>query len=369
MSSTSLVPRREMWDSRQTILKFQSGGEPDGEEEDPLTLTVPAAYDKFLLPQQHLNSAANREKFDRALDHWREFDAAITVGEMEGNDLRFLEFQTWLASVKKLAAVSVNGTCGYIGRIFKRLGPRDGRNKQGQGIIRWVPFVAPLYVPPKPKYPPSIRQLARFYEASGAATWPENRQLPAPLWWRTLDVFSLTYGPRTSDFVPLKKKGSGLAWSSIRREPRCPIAELDVECEHGWIVFTPAKTRKKLPELVLPMTAVVRRHVDALPGGRAPGSLLLPCTTHYEDFLAERKKIEKAAGLERSITQQAVRRTCQCSWDAVADFLGDFFVGHAPKSVAAKFYREPRIVLLQPDAKGEKLIDRFPYPEAMLSGP
>ena len=64
MSSTTAttVPRREVWDSRQTILQFQPAEE---NEVDPRTLTVPAAYDAFLLPYQHRNSDAQRASTTR----------------------------------------------------------------------------------------------------------------------------------------------------------------------------------------------------------------------------------------------------------------------------------------------------------------
>ncbi len=94
---------------------------------------------------------------------------------------------------------------------------------------------------------------------------------------------------------------------------------------------------------MLPQTAVVKRHLEALPRTTKPVALLLPCITHYADFLAERKKIEQAAGLQCSVTCQVVRRSCQTYWDhgglsggqrGCSNIIGDYITGHSPRSVS-----------------------------------
>jgi hypothetical protein len=378
MSST-VVPRREVWDPRQTILKFQTSAD----EDDPRTLTVPAAYDAFLLPYQHRNSDAQRSKYDTILGHWKEFAGSTTIGQMDGNDLKMLAFQNWLVDVQRIAPGTANRYCTYIVSILKVCGRRDGRNKRGKNIIRDVPFVDPLEFVPKRPVNATLAQLDRLYVAASVAEWPDSRVLPAPLWWRVLFVLSFTYGPRTEDLAPIKRKGDGLSWEAVRKSPGCPVEELELDYPLGWLVYLPGKTKRKKGELVLPQTAVVKKHLDALPHssnhGAKPGSSLLPCITHYEDFLDQRKAIEKAAGLEgRSITLQTVRRSCQSYWDKVSllgrgekerSLLGNYITGHSARGVSAEFYREPLVLLVEPDDRGEKLIDRFRYPESFLKGP
>ncbi len=389
MSSTAL---HEAWDSHQQTIPFPGLYGSDGEEGDDRMLSLRAAYAKFLLPHLRNKSAAHRTKFRTALDHWeRLIGPDMTIGQMDGNDLALLDFQSRLLEAKepgkkgkKIGPGTVNSYVDtYIGAILRTCGRRDSRNKRGRNLIRDVPFVDALeFVPPRPVNA-TLAQLDRLYAAAAVAQWPDSRVLPPPLWWRVLFVLSFSYGPRTEDLAPIKRKGDGLTWQTVHTAPRCPFEELELEHSLGWIVFTPGKTRAKKGELILPQTAVVKRHLDALPKAASPGALLLPCKTHYEDFLDQRKAIEKAAGLEgRSITLQTVRRSCQSYWDKVSlahgrpkkegegsTLLGDYITGHSARGVSARFYREPLLLLVEPDDRGEKLIDRFRYPEAMLKGP
>jgi hypothetical protein len=395
MSSTTSPVRREAWDPRQQILKFCRDDEQDAF--DDRTLTLWPAYDKFELPDQHLNSVGNRNKFRTVLRNWEAFwgqqmtheraDREPTIGEITKEHLR--QFRDWLKG--RLKPKTVNVYCGYIKQILRKCGPPDSRNPDGHDVLSRVPYVRAI---PAPKSRPEIvwlEQLGPWYEACRSATWPSSHGIPAPLWWRCLLVLCFTYGFRTTDVVQLnnsdeasRKKGSrpqGMDWSALWQQPQCPIPSIPLSHALGWFYLRPGKTEKHKAELVLPLTAVVKKHLDALPRPRSTSGgrrLVLPAPVCCSQFTEQNMKIQQSAGFElrtdsrgrrQAMTPQMLRRSCKSYWSRLSPEVSSYIGGWSPRSVDDKFYLQPLTALLEPDDRGERLIDRFRYPEAFLQGP
>jgi hypothetical protein len=366
------------WDQRQTTILFP--GLYESEDSDS-SLTLRACYEKFLLPHLRHKSKDHRTKFRTMLAHWErlmEGDGPLPIAHLDGNDNALLTFQSRLLELKpsenggrKITAATVNGYVQqYLGQLLRICGPRDPRNRRGKGIIRVIPYCEPLPVRQRLPRTSTLDELSRFYEACKVATWPQTRSLPAPLWWRVLYVLSFSIGPRTCDLAPIKIRGMGLTYREVSRSDACPFLEdvVDLKNADGWITFLPGKTENEKPELIVPMTSVVRRHVDALPS-RAPTALLLPCTTHYDDFRDQRQAIEQAAGLTRAVTLQVVRRSCTSYWHALNRDVGRYMTGHAARGVNAESYLNALIPLLERPADEPRMLDQFRYPEAFVAGP
>lgn len=367
MSSSAI--RRVSWHQDQATIPFPGLFEP---ETDDASRDLRYCYQKFLLPSKRFKSESHQQKYLRVLDLWEETTVNPEVGSCDSDDEALQTFQCALQKAapkrKKLSPATINNYCHYIMEIFRVCTPRDRWNPQGKGIIRAAPWVEDLEVASERPFVASRRQIGMLYEAAAVATWPSSRLFPAPLWWRILYASAFTYGPRSSDLAPIKEKGSGLTRSNLRYESDCPIGGLDLSNPDGWLVYRPDKTKKKKPELVLPLTSVMRRHFDALP--RSTGdALLLPCTTHYEDFKQQRRLIEAAAGINAAITLQVIRRSATSYWHVLHKDVGDYVTGHAPRGVNAINYQEKLIPLLEQPNGGARMLDRFGYPEAFVKGP
>ena len=89
--------------------------------------------------------------------------------------------------------------------------------------------------------------------------------------WRALLVMLVTYGMRTEDAAAYTADASPLRWRDIRMQAANPHPAGKLSNRWGWLVFTPTKTQTKKPEpLVLPLTPLVRWHLDQLdPDGTA----------------------------------------------------------------------------------------------------
>jgi len=396
MSSTkSAAARREPpWDPNRQTIPFP--GLFDREPSDD-ALSLRAAYEKFGLPDQKHNSNGNRAKFRTALSAWEKFWQELVthgpaeneppIGQLDTTHLR--RFRDWLK--QRCSAKTTNVYCGYVRQILRKCGPPDSRNPEGQDILERVPYVRSVPVPLSLPDIVWMQQLGPWYEACRVATWPASSSLPAPLWWRCLLVLCITYGFRTTDVVQLnnsddaaRRKGSkpqGLDWVSVRDSAECPIAAVPYLHELGWIRLRPAKTEKHKPELVLPITAVVRKHLDALPRPRGmdgPRRLILPSPVCCSSFTEQNMRIQLAAGFKlgvdgrgrrQALTPQMLRRSCKSYWTRISPEIARYIGGWSPRTVDERFYLQPLAALLDPDEHGERMLDRFRYPEAFLNGP
>jgi hypothetical protein len=236
-----------------------------------------------------------------------------------------------------------------------------------------------------------MNQLGPWYEACRVATWPPSNGLPAPLWWRCVLVLCFTYGFRTTDVVQLnnsdaasrrkRSRPQGMDWSAIRDQAECPLGFVPYLNADGWIYLRPGKTETHKAELALPLTAAVRRHLDALPRPRCLDGeqrrLILPSPVCGAMFTEQNMKIQQAAGFQlktdrrgrrQAMTPQMLRRSCRSYWGRISPEVATYVGGWSPRNVDDKHYLQPLAALLE-EEHGERLIDRFRYPEAFLKGP
>jgi hypothetical protein len=381
-------------DFRERLLPFREF--PDCGPDDN-SLFLRAAYEKFELPDQQHNSTANRKKFGVALTAWERHWAQLAardpaqrepaIGEIDTTHLR--RFRDWLRV--RAASKTTNVYCSYVRQILRKCGPPDSRNPEGQRVLREVPYIRSI---PMPRSLPEIvwlQQLGPWYEACRVATWPASGAIPPPLWWRCLLVLCFSYGFRTADVVQIgrterssnrsRQKPQGMDWSSILDAAECPIPAIPFSHQLGWIYLRPGKTQRHKPELVLPMTSVVAKHLSALPRHRASNGdrrLVLPSPACSASFRKQNEQIQTAAGIKpridkrgrlRAMTPQMLRRSCKSYWTRLSPEVSRYIGGWSPRTVDEQFYLQPIAALLEPDEHGQRLIDRFRYPEAFLNGP
>lgn len=346
-------------DERQILLPFRPAGQSEPRDDE---LPLRACYEKFLLPEHQRRAKATRTNFYTALKHWETIlgsgdpYSGPSVGSV--NDDLAMQFQNQLFD-REMAPATINKNCANLQRIFRRCGPRGYGNPQGRGIISEVPFVTRI---PEGFTEPRVAsqdELSAIYKACSVATWPETPQFPAPLWWRVFHVLCYTFGPRTGDLVPIDSDSPGMLWDAFRADPECPHRTITESNPWGWLTYTPKKTSRIKPHpLYLPLTEVSRKHLDCLPRTalhilHCPGSPML--------FRKNRQAIHAAAGIEESYTPQDLRKTCETAWDRISLGLGEIVVGHAPRNVTQRFYRQPAGLLV--DA-----VHKLPQPRAFVEG-
>lgn len=360
---------------RQILIPFRS---PDPSAD--LFLDGVFRSDEFQRPLAR-TSDAHRAIFRRTLALWRNCfgSAEPTHAQIEVEHLA--AFQEWLIA-RRYAPTTINKVCQYASQIIQF----------GNGRSISIDRLDCDYAPPRTA---SLEELSAIYRACSAAVWPKHPLIPAPLWWRTLLVLAFTYGPRLGDLAPIDCDSPGLAWSGIRFEADCPDQRMKDRSEHGWLVFTPLKTRRRKPApLILPLSSAARRHLEALPrvGGR-----VLACRKNPRSFRRELRAIQilalfRAAGHsamrtsngrfridgrslilrealrslndmhQRPYTIQDIRKTSDTYWFRACPGIQEHVLGHAPRGVNARHYVNPIPVLV-------KAIGLLEQPEAFSEGP
>jgi len=253
------------------------------------TWTVRDLYVAHVAPT--LRTRATREDYARSLDRFDGFCAAFPISSKspQRSDAdrivnpvlaqitakSLVAFQRWLRS-QGHPPRATNKTIGSIRAILAK-GARLGILEQAPTIDS-VPYRSASTI-----YTLSQAELSRIYHACDVATWPTYRRssqatpgrwplpYPAADGWRALIVLLATYGMRTEDAITLSPTGHGLTWSSIRRDSRTPHPAGKLTNPDGWLSFVPTKTSGIKPDpLILPITPLVRHHLDRLRVGLVP---------------------------------------------------------------------------------------------------
>jgi integrase len=257
---------------------------------------------------------------------------------------------------ERVKAISVSaGTANRIFRsinvILHRASPAGRGNAEGEGLsdewlnLKLLPAARPT------KRTASLQQIGDWYARTEGATWPVDLHVASPLWWKTLLVLLCHYGFRTGDFLKLD-------WSHVFWSSDCPQSDSSVRNNHGWIMFTPSKTAKKKPTpLVLPMTRVVRAHLQAcweLCGSPRTGRIFRcpvlrrtkktakggdACQRTAEEHLHEERALQqRRAGIVEPFTFQDLRKTCATWLGRVDRELRRLVLGHASRDVSDTYY-------------------------------
>lgn len=295
-----------------------------------LTLTLREAYEKFLLPSLALQSPGTRQAYHQSLSAWERLTDNPPLGAISDDTTE--AFRIAASQIPEISTATYNKYKRHLRSIFHRLAPRDTRNKKGKGILDFAPLLESI---PEELGEPRVvsrGELSRMYRACSVARWPLVAD--AAQVWRTALVLLFNLGPR-----------------------RCDLKDLDwsrVDVQRRTITFTAQKTGKKH---LIPLHPVVYAHLCALPHRHGP---LLPFTTCHRQLYREFQAIQRAAGIDHFYTLQDLRHTCGTAYDDLSPGLGEIILGHAPRGVFAKYYRNHGRRL-------RRAVKRLKQPQAFLS--
>lgn len=219
------------------------------------------------------------------------------------------------------------------------------RAAQDRGKLDRVPQLPEIRRSESEPVPIELDQIERLYRAADAAEWPQIGSIEPATTWRCWLVWFWVYGARTQDFVAYKScRQVGLRWSSIRREKRCPIAKLRIDCPHGWLRYRPQKTQRTRGEsLVLPLHPVALAHLQPFEG--LDPERVWPNGRSKQSFYSAWRAIVRRSGLPSDVTiagenSPSLRKGCSNNWDDVRDGLGERVLGHVAQGTNGRHYKQ-----------------------------
>jgi len=213
-------------------------------------------------------------------------------------------------------------------------------------LLAGLPEFPPLDSPPRrgAGLAVSLADFEKMFANAAAATWPVRGfdGLTPTFIWETWLLLFWCYGARTQDFVAYKSADfAGLLWESVRFEPACPI-HFDLRWPHGWLDFTPRKTkRKSAARVVVPIHPLLRPRLQRFRG--CDLERVFPNGRNKRQFAASWLRIREAAGVTADVTiaaasRPSIRRSCNQNWNSLFPGLGGYVLGHRPADVNAGHY-------------------------------
>lgn len=300
--------------------------------EDSDHLTLRAAFEQYLLPDQDENSPGTLAAYRQALTHWEKHTSNPDVRRIDSDQLR-----DWKSAFRQAGAspALIGKAWRHLRAILRRIGPPQAGNPHGSGLIDRVPYVRLPRVPTKIPRVVSHEELDRLYEACHVAKWPPSRQtgLSAATLFRAALVLAYNYGPRTQDLW-------SLPWTAVHWIDRR-------------LCFVARKTAKLQG---LPFNAAVEAALRSI--HRPQRATLFHPTRCNSQFYREWAAINLAAGVE-PVEWRDLRETCVSNYEKIAPGVGRWVVGHAARGVTETYYLNPAPAVLE-------AVNRLPQPAAFL---
>lgn len=376
----SLPPPPAPHPDNPEILRFPGVDQPVPEPppvQPPVgeSLTIRQVYQRWIEPEHTGDGSHGTLREDRtALDRWERVCVALGAGNppvdrIDSELLTRVRNHLQAGRDGKLSPATVRKVFSVVRKTLRRA--------DQEALIGRVPTIPRVLEPRRRPGVVTADELDLLYRHADAATWPRPRGLQVSRWgdlqpgdwWRCWLVLFATYGARTADVVSYKNGADGLLWSSIIDQPECPDPSIPgLSSQHGWLEYTPAKTKRTRGEpLLLPLSAAARWHIDRFRGLDAVR--VFPNGRSKIPFAESFQAIRSAAGVSDDVTiadtgtrrgrkMRSIRKFCTNAWDSLREGLGGWVLGHSAQGTNAAHYRLalPQIV---------QLVEQFPLPESM----
>lgn len=313
-------------------------------------MTMREAFLAHIRPElARSRAAATVRNYETAIKHWETFCRAgpCDDAQSDGTTCELLpvsshtthrqddvtritnemlsQFRTYLAAT--LGASTVRKLASVYRAILRACGPQTETNPRGAGLSPIVYFPAD----PSPRKTPRVLygdELAALYSACACATWPQDGRRPETL-WRALLVLYYTYGFRTRDLLDLP-------WAAVTFAATCPDPRSTATNALGWFEYSPVKVARVKPgSLVLPLNAVVERHLRAI---QSTGPQVFGWSRgESESYYGQWRQIVDVAGITACQIRD-LRKTCNTAYHRIKTGLGEWILGHAPRGTNQTYY-------------------------------
>lgn len=297
------------------ILRLYYEEKPIDPREEALKLTLREAFVTLIRPKIPKRiKESTITCYNDAFSGWERYTSNPPLANITDEETEDFRLQVENAIEKnQMSPATYNKWMRHLRAVFNRLAPRDTRNKRGMGILTYSPLLEPLQEElSDPRVAPRS-SLSRIYDQCYLATWPLVERPDEE--WRTLLVSFFNFGPRRCDLM-------GLRWPSI-------------SFRHDCIKLRAQKTGKPL---IIPMHPVVSAHFKKLHRYRIDDRVF-HFTKSFRDFYNQFYAIQTAAGIAGPFCPQDLRHTCGSAFDEISPGLGAIVLGHAPKGVFERYYR------------------------------
>lgn len=247
-------------------------------------------------------------------------------GEPDVHRIGMSEFGQFRAvTQQRYSADTIENTVSTVLRVLRML--------ERLGLLPRVPWGGPaLKKRVLPRNVPTLAQVSSLYQHADAATWPLFCR-PGD-YWRAMLVLGYYTCLRLGDLQ------HRLHWSGVMSDS---------------LMTTASKTGKAA---AWPMHSVVKRHLTTLPR-RGDAVLGAPASNKQRDRALH--EINDAAGLERHVTMQGVRKRGITSWELAKTGAGSVVQGSAVTGSALHYVEQgivPRILI--------EAVEYLEWPAAML---
>lgn len=361
--------------SAQPLLRVYSGEDVETPVEAMRRFRIREVMREVTLPRlvRQNRAPGTIAKYWKAVEYWELVSddppvEQITAEQIDAFPAELLNPERRLGLT---TATSANQQQMYIEAILRTVGPRIGRHG-GNGALAAVPFGQrlPRDSRPRKRFIRDDELWNRIYAASRVATWPDAKVtgLPAPLLWRAVWSLFFCCAPRRSELFLLPPRcewDRGTLVPTVYQQPEHPDGESDVVSPHGWCVYHTPKTRRRKGgwPLVIPLSSVARRHLDAVTRMTRPTIFCMgESNSSATTWRTWSHKIQAAAGIDEPFGFHDLRRSVNRLYRKIAGReVAKFILGQQPRGVNAESYDD-----LTEDAVDA--VNALPWPEEFVRG-
>jgi hypothetical protein len=225
--------------------------------------------------------------------------------------------ETWrrhLMSLEKYKPRSINKHLGSIRSILVAA--------DKNGILKRRPKLEQLpddTLDPTRKIYLRDEQIDQLMSKTSSLVWPAKSftGIEPSDWWRCAIVMYRTYGFRPQELLAYDSSKKAISWSNITFAIESPNPSSEQQNQHGWLHYTPPKTKRKKPHpLYLPLTRHARAALNTIAATRRPiDSPLFPMPHSQTGFLTQWYAWFEDAGVHPKIEgarfkPYCMRKTC-----------------------------------------------------------
>ena len=305
------------------------------------TLTVSDIHREYTVPEMRAKDrrGSTVRGISREVSRWNAWWRTVTSEPLPVAKIRrkHLElFRTWLAE-NGASIPKQNGAVRAVSQVLRTA-------VRHEILTHAVSLEALHHRGVSPKVYPSNEELDRVWRACDKMRWPRRDSKLRPLpyspatAWRAALIIYRTYGLRTQELVQLEADFRSLTWANIHAPGLTPNPEGRMECDRGWLKYTPQKQERVKPEpLVLPLTRHVAAALRLVRNETAkPTAAVLDWSLSSESFygswhrlfeIAEVKPRE-ISGVDRYLIKH-LRKAATTEINKHRPGMGEHIVGHS----------------------------------------
>lgn len=295
---------------------------------DAANMTLRDVFNRYYRQRRKQLQPNSVVSCETTLKRWEMVTGNPTIGELADDDFDWESFAKDVEAAiirtrldgrpGMLSAPAANKDLRQLQALLYMCGPRGKQNPDGLGFLNYLPMFREFdEAEPQPRIITN-EELGALYVGCRHATWPDNHDVSAELWWQASLVYLSNCGSRTSDWLSLK------------------IANCNLQ--EGW-AFIEAERKTKKPHTVVLLPCVVE-HLSRIWGER---EFVFPAPNNKSYRNKTFRAIQTAAGFSEPFYRiKDLRSTCGDRYYAVNDSAAQFALNHSDQKTTDRHYARPQ---------------------------